>query len=63
MATVSIIYFSGSGRTAKLAEAVGQGAASVDGVKANAMAIRGEDIVNGRYHNEEVWHELVLRAA
>ena len=54
MATVSIIYFSGSGRTAKLAEAVGKGAAPVDGVKTDVMAIRGEDIVHGRYHNEGV---------
>jgi NAD(P)H dehydrogenase (quinone) len=58
MATVSIIYFSGSGRTAKLAEAVSKGAASVDGVKTNLMAVRGEDIVNGRYHNEEVMATL-----
>lgn len=34
MATISIIYFTGSGHTAKLAEAVGKGAASVEGVKA-----------------------------
>ena len=54
MATVSILYFSGSGRTAKLAEAVGKGAASVDGVKTDVMAIRGEDIVHGRYRNEAV---------
>ena len=54
MAIVSIIYFSGSGRTAKLAEAVGKGAASVDGVKTNLLAIGGEDIVHGRYRNEAV---------
>jgi len=52
MANVSIIYFSGSGRTAKLAKAVRNGAASVDGVKTNLIAIRGEDILHGRYRNE-----------
>src|SRR3954451_12457750 len=58
MATVSILYFSGSGRTAKLAEAVSKGAASVDGVKTNLMALRGEGILNGRYHNEDVMATL-----
>src|SRR5690349_20301554 len=58
MATVSILYFSRSGRTAKLAEAVGKGAASVDGVKTNLLAIRGEDIVHGSYRNEELMAAL-----
>jgi flavodoxin len=35
MPTVSVIYFSGSGHTTKLAEAVNKGAASVPGVKTN----------------------------
>jgi len=52
--TVSIIYFSGVGHTAKLAEAVEKGSASVDGIKTNLISIKGEDILNGRYINENV---------
>jgi NAD(P)H dehydrogenase (quinone) len=55
---ISIIYFSGSGHTAKLAEAVNKGAASVEGVQANLIAIHGDDIIKGRYQNEEVMRAL-----
>jgi len=58
MATVSIIYFSASGQTAKMAEAVGKGAASVAGVKTNLIAISGDGIVKGRYKNEAVMAAL-----
>jgi NAD(P)H dehydrogenase (quinone) len=58
MTTVSIIYFSGTGHTMKLAEAVNKGSASVDGVKTNLIAIRGEDIAKGRYANETVLAQL-----
>jgi NAD(P)H dehydrogenase (quinone) len=58
MSTVSIIYHSGGGHTAKLAEAVAKGAASVAGVKVNAIAISGKDIVEGRYKNEAVLAQL-----
>jgi NAD(P)H dehydrogenase (quinone) len=58
MSTVSIIYFSGSGHTTKLAEAVAKGAASVDGVKTNLIAISGDDIVKGRYQNDGVFAQL-----
>ena len=58
MPTVSIIYFSGFGHTAKLAEAVQKGAASVAGVKTNLIAINGEDIVKGRYQNDAVLAQL-----
>jgi NAD(P)H dehydrogenase (quinone) len=54
MSTVSIIYFSGSGHTTKMAEAVQQGAASVAGVQASLIAITGEDILQGRYKNDAV---------
>ena len=50
MATVSILYFSGSGRTANLAAAVSKGAASVEGVKTNRLAIesgRKRGVVRG----------------
>jgi len=58
MATLSIIYFSGSGHTTKMAEAVNKGAASVPGVQTNLIAINGEDIVKGRYHNDAVFAQL-----
>lgn len=58
MPTVSVIYFSGAGHTAKLAEAVHKGAASVPGVQANLITINGDDIVNGRYANNEVFARL-----
>jgi NAD(P)H dehydrogenase (quinone) len=58
MTTVSVIHFSGSGHTAKLAEAVQKGAASVPGVKTNLIAISGEDIAKGRYQNDAVLAQL-----
>jgi len=58
MSTVSVIYFSGSGHTTKLAEAVHKGAASVAGVKTNLISINGDDIVKGRYQNDEVFAKL-----
>ena len=58
MSTVSVIYFTGSGHTAKLAEAVNQGAAAVAGVTTHLIAIKGEDITHGRYKNDEVMATL-----
>ena len=58
MPTVSIIYFSGSGHTTKLAEAMQKGAASIAGVKTNLIAISGDDINKGRYHNDAVFAQL-----
>ena len=58
MSTLSIIYFSGAGHTTKLAEAVAKGASSVNGVNVQLVAIDGEDIVKGRYSNEEVFAKL-----
>ena len=54
MSTVSIIYFSGSGHTAKEAEAIHQGVVSVPGTTAHLIAIAGDDIVKGRYQNNGV---------
>ncbi len=58
MPTVSVIYFSGTGHTTKLAEAVHRGAAAVTGVKTHLLAISGDDIVKGRYNNDEVFTKL-----
>ena len=58
MSTISIIYFSGSGHTAKLAEAVTKGAASVEGAQTHHIAISGDDIIKGRYKNDAVLNQL-----
>src|ERR1039458_3680557 len=58
MTAVSTIYFSGTGHTTKLAEAVNRGAASVAGGKTHLIAINGEDIVKGRYTHEAVLAQL-----
>ena len=58
MPTISVIYFSGTGHTTKLAEAVAQGAAAVAGVKTNLIAVSGDDINKGRYANDEVFARL-----
>jgi NAD(P)H dehydrogenase (quinone) len=58
MPTITVIYFSGTGHTTKLAEAVQHGAASVPGVQTNLIAINGDDITQGRYSNDEVFAKL-----
>lgn len=58
MPTISTIYFSGTGHTAKLAEAVHHGGASVHGIKTHLIAIAGSDIVEGRYRNDAVMAQL-----
>jgi NAD(P)H dehydrogenase (quinone) len=58
MSTVSIVYFSGSGHTAKMAEAVALGVGSVAGVTVQLIALKAEDIVQGRYKNDAVIAQL-----
>lgn len=58
MPTVSIIYFSGTGHTTKLAEAVHKGASALPGVSTHLIAISGDDIVKGRYSNDQVFAKL-----
>lgn len=58
MSTVSVIYFSGTGHTTKLAEAVLKGASSVPGVTTQFIAISGDDITKGRYSNDSVMEKL-----
>jgi NAD(P)H dehydrogenase (quinone) len=57
MTTISVLYFSGSGHTAKMAEAVARGAAA-GGARVNLLAIRGEDINQGRYQNDALLAQL-----
>jgi NAD(P)H dehydrogenase (quinone) len=56
--TVSIVYFSGSGHTTKLAEAVAKGASSIAGTAAKLIPLSGEHIAKGRYENEVVLTQL-----
>ncbi|MDD3179886.1 MAG: flavodoxin family protein [Opitutaceae bacterium] len=58
MSTVSIVYYSGTGHTTKLAEAVAKGAASIAGVKTNLLAINADNITKGRYQNAALLAQL-----
>ena len=58
MKNIAVIYFTGSGSTGKLAEAVHSGAASVPGVQAELISIEGKDITEGRYQNDAVMEKL-----
>jgi len=58
MTTVSIVYFSGSGHTTKMAEAVAKGAGAVAGTQVNLLAIQGEDIHSGRFKNDSLMSKL-----
>jgi len=58
MSTISIVHFSGSGHTTKLAESVAQGASAVAGTKTQLIALSGENIVKGRYENDAVLAQL-----
>ena len=58
MKTVTVLYYSGMGHTAKMAEAVTKGAGAVSDIQANLIAIEGKDIVDGRYKNDAVLEKL-----
>lgn len=58
MKTISIIYHSGSGHTSQMAKAVAKGAASIEEIKVNLLAIEGNQIVDGRWQNEVVMEQL-----
>lgn len=54
MKTIAIVYFSGSGHTALMAEAVQRGAAGVAGVEAALLPIDGRRIVDGRFTDADL---------
>ena len=58
MPTISIVYFSGSGHTTKLAEAVREGAISFDGATVHLLPITGDEIEKGRYKNDDTLAKL-----
>ncbi len=55
---IAIIYFSGTGNTAHMAQAVLSGAQSVSGTEAELLAISGADITEGRYVNDSILEKL-----
>ena len=58
MTKVTVIYHSGTGNTKTMAEAVLRGVESVEGVKANLIAVEGKDIVEGRWKNDDTMTQL-----
>ncbi len=52
MGTVAIIYFSGSGHTHLMAEAVAEGASQVSGTTVELLRITGEQIKEGRWQDD-----------
>jgi NAD(P)H dehydrogenase (quinone) len=58
MTKIAIVYFSGSGHTHLMAEAIGQGASSVAGKQVELHRILGSQIVEGRWKDEEIVHAL-----
>lgn len=51
MATIAVVYFSGSGHTHLMAEAIAQGASQVDGITVDLLRITGDQIIEGRWQN------------
>jgi NAD(P)H dehydrogenase (quinone) len=54
MASVAIVYFSATGHTQQVAEAVAEGAMSVTSTEVTLLRIVGEDIQNGRWKNDAI---------
>lgn len=58
MANVFIMYFSGTGNNAKMAEAVAEGVRRVEGASVTVHGIQGAEIVEGRFVNEAILDEM-----
>jgi NAD(P)H dehydrogenase (quinone) len=63
MPIVSIVYHSGGGHTAAMAEAVAAGARSVAGTTVQLCVIEGRDIHEGRFKNEALLEKLTASDA
>jgi NAD(P)H dehydrogenase (quinone) len=57
MATVAVVYFSGSGHTHLMAQAIAAGATS-QGVEVELLRITGEQIVEGRWQDAAILERL-----
>ena len=53
MKTVAVVYYSGTGHTKKMAEAVGRGVTGINGVQPRLITIENSDIVDGQWQKEE----------
>lgn len=58
MSTVAIVYFSGSGHTHLMAEAIAEGANTVPGTTVELLRITGEQIINGRWKDDGIIEKL-----
>ena len=58
MTNVAVIYFSGSGHTHLMAEAVAEGASQVAGTNVEMLRITGEQIVEGRWKDGAIIEKL-----
>jgi NAD(P)H dehydrogenase (quinone) len=58
MSTVAVVYFSGTGHTDLMAQAVAEGASKVPGTKVEVLPITGEQIVNGRWKDDVTLEKL-----
>lgn len=58
MTRLVVVFQSGRGHTAKLADALVQGALTVDGVDCTAHRLSWDDVKQGRYTNDELYASL-----
>lgn len=58
MSKLAIVYFSGSGKTHLMAEAIAEGASQVVGVKVELLRIVEDQIVNGVWQDAEIIEKL-----
>jgi NAD(P)H dehydrogenase (quinone) len=63
MSTVAVVYFSGSGHTHLMAEAVAAGAKKVSGTTVEVHRITGEQIINGRWKDDAMMEKINLSDA
>ena len=54
MPSIAIVYFSATGHTQQVAEAVAEGAKLISGSEVSIHRIVGEDIQNGRWKNDNI---------
>ncbi|MEH1926504.1 MULTISPECIES: flavodoxin family protein [unclassified Nostoc] len=53
MPTIAIVYFSGAGHTHLMAQAIAEGALKVEDTTVELLRITGEQIINGRWKNDQ----------
>jgi NAD(P)H dehydrogenase (quinone) len=63
MTNIAIVYFSGTGHTHLMAEAIAVGARQVADTNVELLRITGEQIVDGRWKNEGILEKLLVADA